>query len=539
MVITSSILFYQMEKKCRIDRKKAPSDKLQIKNIRIYDGGATSVGSLYLVDATKYHRPISVRKPVSLIFINAEKQDEDYFPSNCDYAVITDIKSITTLFEKVSDSINELQEWDCRLKDGLNFRYPLNEYVPIANEIINEQIYVLNRNLSLLSFSDFAGGKQTANLSDNIPGLQNSELSDIKKTGPIGHALSMEQANELLMDDEYHGTRVETDTYVFTDSFDHEYICLNIFSETRYIARLMSPVKKYGDDTDEGQLQLFRHFFKYFKQIYLRYSEDPLIKNNEDKLHVLIRSLIFEPSAVDSINASLVLQNYGWNSNHKYVVIKFSFFKNAKWDELTEYISGKLEETWSNSCAIRNDDEIVWVINHSINKSVKDERKFFHVLAYIVRDFVCKAGVSDTFCGIEKFPSYLLQANTALKIGQKCDPDKWYFKFSDYALDYMFDRIVSEFDIEQLIYAGIRKLIDYDEKNETDFLDTLRCYLYNNCNSTHTAEELFIHRTTLIRRIDRIEEISGIDFQDRDMHIYLIISFWILEKLGFKFDKNL
>ncbi len=298
----------------------------------------------------------------------------------------------------------------------------------------------------------------------------------------------------------------------------------------------MTPSLYYENDLDEGYVQLFHHFYEYLKTVYLRYTDDPLIKTNTDKLHLLIDDMIFNPQSIDPMDANLILQNYGWKMTNRYTVLKFSFFKNSKWDELTEYICGKLEETWNNSCAIVKDDDIIWVFNHSITKDKGDNSKFFHVLAYIVRDFVCKAGVSDEFRDLTKVSSYLIQADMALQTGQKNNPNKWYFKFSDYALDYMYDRIMNDLSYDQIIHKAIRTLIEYDKKNSTEYLPTLRCYIYNNCNSTHTADELYIHRTTLIRRIDRILELCNIDLSDNDTHMYLIISFWILEKMNFNFN---
>ncbi len=526
MVITSSILFYQLAKKHDLVEKKAPSDKLQIKNIRIYKG-KTEVGVLYLVDCKQIVRPITSKKPVSFLFINAEDFDKNNIPKNCDYAIFKGIRNNIELFETVSDSINELQEWDCKLKDGMAMRYPLDEFGALAQVIINEPIYILTRNLSLLSISTKKGYDFLTN------DIINEKADQALYRSNFGKTLSIDYANELLSDEEYHTTSKTVDTYNFVDGYDNEFLCMNIFSDTRYIARVMAPATKYAGRIDEGEIQLFRHFFKYLKLVYLRYTEDPLIKSNTDKLHLLLNNIIFNPEKIDATEAGLVLQNYGWSENNKFSVVKFSFFKNASWDEVTEYICGKLEETWSNSCAIIHDEDIIWVFNHSLRNNSTDERKFFHVLAYIVRDFVCKAGVSDEFTELKKLPSYLLQAETALKIGQKRSPNQWYFKFSNYALDYMFDRIVSEFSYDQLVIEGIRKLIDYDKKNGTEYLPTLKCFLYNNCNSTHTADEMFIHRTTLIRRIERIREICDIDFEDRDTHIYLTLSFWILERLGF------
>ena len=530
MVITSSILFYQLAKDYRLITKKAPSDKLQIKKIRVFSG-KTELGNVYLVDCKKINKPVVSKKPVSFIFINSDAADFDFLPRNCDYAIFDGIKDEIELFEIVSDAINRLQDWDCQLKDGITLRFPLDEFGALAEKVIREPIFILTRNLSFLSLSS----------KKNYDFLKNDEINEkadnaLYKSN-FAHSLSVDYANELIADQEYHSTSKNVDTYVYCDGFGQEFLCLNIFSDVRYIARVMLPLKRYNDEPDEGLLQLLRVYFAYLKQIYLRYTEDPLIKSTTDKLHSLIKSMLLDPHGIDTTDSGLILQNYGWSETDRYTVVKFSFFKNANWDEITEYICGKLEETWSNSCAIIHDEEIIWVFNHSIKNNSKDERKFFHVLAYIVRDFVCKAGVSDEFRDLKKLPSYLLQAETALKIGQKCSPNNWYFKFTDYALDYMYDRIVGEFSYDQLIFSGVRKLIDYDRKNGTDFLATLRCYLSNNCNSTHTADEMFIHRTTLIRRIDRIQEICEIDFKDREMHIYLVLSFWILERMGFGFEK--
>ena len=110
MVITSSILFYQMENKCQLEFKKAPSDKLQIKNIRVWDGRKTDVGALYIVDMKKFKKQIVSRKPVTFVFINATEDDYSFFPGNCDYAVFSDVKTEIEMFALISDSMNELQD---------------------------------------------------------------------------------------------------------------------------------------------------------------------------------------------------------------------------------------------------------------------------------------------------------------------------------------------------------------------------------------------------------------------------------------------
>jgi purine catabolism regulator len=49
-------------------------------------------------------------------------------------------------------------------------------------------------------------------------------------------------------------------------------------------------------------------------------------------------------------------------------------------------------------------------------------------------------------------------------------------------------------------------------------------------NAIKTAADLFIHRSTMNYRLERIKELTGIDFKDPDKVLYLSISMHLLFK---------
>jgi sugar diacid utilization regulator len=59
------------------------------------------------------------------------------------------------------------------------------------------------------------------------------------------------------------------------------------------------------------------------------------------------------------------------------------------------------------------------------------------------------------------------------------------------------------------------------ERDKTGLLETLRVYFQCNGNVAQTAKELFIHRNTLLYRLDRIREISGFDLDDAETRLQL------------------
>ena len=60
----------------------------------------------------------------------------------------------------------------------------------------------------------------------------------------------------------------------------------------------------------------------------------------------------------------------------------------------------------------------------------------------------------------------------------------------------------------------------------TDLLDnelqkTIRAYFHNNLNTSETARSLYIHRNTLLYRMEKIQKLTGLDLNDFDDAVYL------------------
>ena len=69
-----------------------------------------------------------------------------------------------------------------------------------------------------------------------------------------------------------------------------------------------------------------------------------------------------------------------------------------------------------------------------------------------------------------------------------------------------------------------QQLLQYDRANRSNYLQTLRVYLSNNCNMMQTARQLFLHRHTLINRLEKIEEISDLHLDDYYRRLYMSIA---------------
>ena len=84
-------------------------------------------------------------------------------------------------------------------------------------------------------------------------------------------------------------------------------------------------------------------------------------------------------------------------------------------------------------------------------------------------------------------------------------------------------------DITRYIHPAVLCIARYDEECRTKLLETVREYIQNSCSIKKTAEALYLHRNSVIYRLHKAEEVSGLDLNDPDTQFALRMSFCILQ----------
>lgn len=74
-------------------------------------------------------------------------------------------------------------------------------------------------------------------------------------------------------------------------------------------------------------------------------------------------------------------------------------------------------------------------------------------------------------------------------------------------------------------------LLEYDRENNSLLLPTVRAYLLCNGNITKTAQDIFVHRNTLLYRLNQIRDLTGWDLEDARTRMNLLVSILVREYL--------
>lgn len=106
------------------------------------------------------------------------------------------------------------------------------------------------------------------------------------------------------------------------------------------------------------------------------------------------------------------------------------------------------------------------------------------------------------------------EAEEAIRISQAMDIKEGVVAFHELGLLHWLYHLPSEKQADNIYLSYIETLTQYDRERDADLVKTLENYLEHGGSLVDTAKVLYIHRNTLLHRLERIESLCGIDLRD-------------------------
>lgn len=157
--------------------------------------------------------------------------------------------------------------------------------------------------------------------------------------------------------------------------------------------------------------------------------------------------------------------------------------------------------------------------------SESDERQF----ANLLEKQNCRAGISYTCKNLYSLPEQFSQAVSALNTSWKLHHKERIVKYSDYLLQHIFLNYADRESLNYLVHPAISDILKMDADKRELFLDTIRGYINNGTEISAASKKMYLNYNTLKYRINRIVEMTGLDFGDSQTIFRLQLSFMILD----------
>lgn len=121
-------------------------------------------------------------------------------------------------------------------------------------------------------------------------------------------------------------------------------------------------------------------------------------------------------------------------------------------------------------------------------------------------------GISEVIDQFSRAPDAYQEALWALRSAKMNNNDTVYYKSKELPISPFLPQ--NRLEAQQIVNNILGELLQYDKSRDTQLIETLYVYLRENRSWKITANKLHIHKQTLVYRIKRIEEISGVSLDN-------------------------
>lgn len=431
-------------------------------------------------------------------------------PESCNILAVREEIKEDILFNRVLNIFQKYNDWEEKMSLLLREHAPLEDFLNLSQPIFKSGICIMDWNHNVVAVTRIK--------------MENCPLWDSILDGyGYKYKFVIEHSNPKLKDITQSRNMCQNwsnldNRYLYNlPLFINGYAMFGIA-----LHKIENPQVPFGKDIS----QLYNEFGKIIFQR-LNYSEKTQTKHSALQ-NLFIRDIIIgrveDPDELNKQN------NYIPIEQGDCLTVGVIILKNEKFQ--SSFLVNRCKELESmqpgSICCI-NEYELIWVINLKKCEDIQwmpgNEKKR---MEQYLRNNDAYCGFSQVFSSLAHIKQGYQQAVSTLHFGMLLDDkeENRIFYYYDH-LDYQIIQQASKtMDVTTLLHPALRILLCFDRNHKTNYYETLREYLLDDCETTFNgiADRLHIHRNTLHYRIDKIQKITGISLEDLTEKRQLILS---------------
>ena len=247
-----------------------------------------------------------------------------------------------------------------------------------------------------------------------------------------------------------------------------------------------------------------------------------------DIIHNILNGLL---SSKEMTEAAAQL---GMKESDTYRVVDFHTIKKNVQRKYTKeqlhevgVIEGELMHLLPDALIYRNMDQIVMIQQVDSNQTELEYQKEMEEVEDVIqrsilyrkKDTDFQIGIGKSVEGYQRLKESYYEASQAIKYIEIIrlvtgDKNKSVVHYSNLGFFQIFGEIDDVTELERYIPETLKKLYLYDDEHKGELITTLQMYLRNNQSIKKTADAMFVHYRTISYRLEKIKQISGINFDN-------------------------
>lgn len=490
MKLNADIIYDGLSERLSVEMGGQKETELRLGRPVFYNGGegAFAADRLYITRADCLPRQAAVQRG-AVILCQGSSVQLDYYRERCCVIQVRDDTDVFTVFNLVQELFDRFDSWKDDLQAIMDRSASVGEMIARSKPIFMTTMFLLDANFKLLAYCEAEGD-------EGAIGTENLDLELLGKY-LASRELATQEREPIIL-----------------ELLDTATLNVNLFDQDTYMGCLTLDHKNRMERT--GDIELAKVLADMLTRAMLKFS------STDSTDHGLLRTAlqgVVDGAPID-YGQRQVLENA--LSDKEYICVKMEL--SSRFAKLPAgYICSEAERRFPHSVAFERKGSVLCFIDTAGLPDGDCQAALEKALEAFTGSMDLKIGVSDAFADVYSARLYYHQASAALENGSLAAPGKKYYRFQEYALTELIINSLGKMPAELFFSDGMRRLAAHDMEASVSYLDTLRTYLDQNMSMTRTAAALYVHRSTLLERIARIERELGTDLKDPDERLRIQI----------------
>ncbi len=402
----------------------------------------------------------------------------------------------------IGQTFNYYAQWDQKLNEIVLRQGTPKELLDVSAPIFGNPIGIHNSALQCVAETDYSDSKR--------------EVASMQRRNRVNYIKNFLESPEFQ-------EGFQRKEAFFTDSSSTNGCSLiqNIFIDDKFMYRVVitEREKKLNPQT----MVLMEHLVGYLHVLLAMTGLWP------EGDHTVLGQYIYhilDGSVQNMRGVSKQLDSRGWQNNDYYACFILKVGGIDVLDYTEQAISRHLGSLIPSAEIVNYNKQIVAVAN--LGSTYQDPSEIAHMYTEYMRDMGMKSGISNAVQGFWNIRFLYQQAEIALRIGQSLWNQFWLYRFSSVAPYYVMEQCTQALPLPAICAPEILEILKHDEANSTEYFRTLKEYLDCNMNLAESSRHLFIHRTTLLYRLEKLQKNFKIDLSFPLQRVYYHLSIQLI-----------
>ena len=257
-------------------------------------------------------------------------------------------------------------------------------------------------------------------------------------------------------------------------------------------------------------------------------QEEVKKKYQRDIIHNILNGLLSSKEMTEAAS------QLGMKESDTYRVVDFHTIKKNVQRKYTKeqlhevgVIVGELMYLLPDALIYRNMDQIVMIQQVDSDQTELEYQKEMEEIEEVIQQSILyrkkdtdfQIGIGKSVEGYQRLKESYHEASQAIKYIEIIrlvtgDKNKSVVHYSNLGFFQIFGKVDDMTELERCIPETLKKLYLYDDEHKGELITTLQMYLKNKQSIRKTADAMFVHYRTISYRLEKIKQISGINFDN-------------------------